>query len=267
MPTNERIESWSKLLALLSEFSKLAGIALLTGFGMIAFLFPDVAKAKLDKLGLQINAVDIAGVKIVAKETEKASANGFNAAEALTAAEIKLASLTQTGNEAADKSAEYRTINEALTTIRSAKNSLTKQAEAIKETGKVAGLSSDFPSSAWVYVGYYGDDTLLRKASDRVHATQAIGRSNARVTELLLDYDAPVATTRADCTKHDISEMPPPTPGVELEHAIVTASGTPLKVLETLACPAPGNGKTVFARIEVPAERVKFAKLSQLVRM
>jgi hypothetical protein len=265
MPTHERIEALSKLLALFTEFTKLAGIALLAGLGMTALLFPEAAKAKFEQFG--VGSVAIGDVKIVMKETAKANANGFDAAEALTSAEIKLANLTRPGNEASEKSSEYRAIGEALMTIRSAKNSLTSQSKAIKETARVAGLGSDFPSSAWVYVGYYGDDALLRKASDRVHVTQEVGRSNARLTELVFDYDAPVATTAGGCVKRDISEMPAPSMGPESEYAIVTASGTPLRVLETMPCPAAGNGKTIWARIEVPADRVKFAKLSQIVRM
>jgi hypothetical protein len=265
MPTNDRIEALSKLLALSKEFAKLAGIALLTGAAMTAFFFPKAAKAKLVELG--VVTIAFGDIKIVMEETAKANANGFEAAKALTSAEIKLANLTRTGSETSEKTNEYRAINEALMTIRSAKNSLTDQDQSIKKTARASGLSSDFPSSAWVYVGYYGEDAALRKVSDRIHVTQEIGRSNSRLTALILDFDAPVATGTVDCIKRDISEIPTPATGVEREEAIVTASGTPLKVLETMPCPAVGNGKTMWARIEVPAERVKFAKLSQLIRM
>ncbi len=265
----DRIETLSKLLTLLSDFAKLAGVGALATMAIAALANPAWVRTRLDDLGVEIKEINAPGLKIVAKETVKAGANTLQIAEALTEAEIKLrnasSGLGKVGFQKTAASGHDAEIAEAVKKIQSARAVLDEQSKALESTGKHVGVTSGAPAKGWLFVGYFDEAYKLKKPSVRIASADGVRISGTKVLDLILQYDAPVVSDGDNCASHDVSEISPPDLNApEREYAIIRAGTAPLKVIATSACPARSGGMFIFAQIEVPKDRVRFSKLSLL---
>jgi hypothetical protein len=270
MTTNDRLDILGKQIGLLNDFTKFAGALLLCLFVLAILVFPAWVNERLKAVGVKIEEVTFPGIKLVANETVKANGNAIEVANSLTTTEIKLANMMSALEAAKREGAPAVSpadVQSVLDTVRSAQGSLDQQAAAIRKAGKEVGATSSIPETGWVYVGYYGDDANLRILSDRVEKNPQVQQLRAPIKEIVLAYDAPVVADGNLCNKMDITSVPIPDPNApEREYVIVRASRSPLRVLAQAECPAAGKGKTVYAQVAVPPDRVRMSKLSQLVR-
>jgi hypothetical protein len=256
MPSDKSLESASKLVAFLNEAGKLFAFLFLLVFVAGAFASPTFVKDRLDKLGLRINAFDLGWIKFVATETASASKGTVDVSEALTKAEIALASSTA--------SPLSQTVQEALVSIRNAKLTMDEQTKALKNIGSATGARTVTPSSGWLYLGYYGEDMALRKASDRV-AAEGLARLDMNLKRVVLAHDAPIISDGDNCTKVDVADMPAFDPNKkETEVAVVRASNEALQVLQVKDCASRGKGHLLYAQVHVPESRIRFAQLSTI---
>jgi hypothetical protein len=270
MTTNDRLDILGKQIGLLNDFTKFAGAVLLCLFFLAILVFPAWVNERLKAVGVKIEEITFPGVKLVASETVKANGNAIEVANSLTTTEIKLASMISTLEAAKGAGApaiSRADVQSVLDTVRSAQGSLDRQSAAIKKAGNEVGATSSVPETGWVYVGYYGEDANLRTLSDRVEKTPQVQQSRTPFQDIVLAYDAPIVADGNLCNKVPVASVPLPDPNApERQYAIVRASRSPLKVLAQAECPAAGKGRTVYAQVAVPTDRVRISKLSQLVR-
>ena len=260
-----KLEQASKFVGVLNEFSKFGATAAFALVAIAAIASPVWVKDRLGQLGLQVQEVDTGFVKLVAKETVKAGTNSLQIAENLTVAEVALSELKAPPQGAAADAVYAAAVRDTEEAIRRARSALEEQSSSLQSAGKKAGVQSNAPVRGWLYVGYFGEDGRLRKPSDRISSGDGIRYAGGRMAEVALRFDAAVVSDGDDCTKTSVENFVPPDPNSpERKFAIIRAAGEPLKVLTTKECVAPGRGKTIYAQVEVPGSRVRFAGLSTL---
>lgn len=265
MLDTEKVEKLSKFLNLLNEFVKFGAMAALALLAVVALAMPNWVKGRLANLDLEIKEVNAGPIKLVAKEAVKAGANTLQIAEALTLAEVQL-SVIKTNLQGQATNPNYASaFSETEQSIHRARAALEEQGTSLKTAGKAVGVTSNVPVRGWLYVGYFAENGELKKPSDRISPKDGVRFVGTRVSELILDFDTPVVSDGDDCSKTTIENFVPPDPNSpERQYAILRASREPIRVLATKECEAPGRGKTVYAQVEVPSTRVRFAALSVL---
>lgn len=255
--------STKETLQLFSEVIKAIGILTLVLFMVSAVAFPKQVSKWLETAGWKFDSVNIGPFKLVSlvNNTAKAGDAALRMADTLSEVEARLqagevspASLQQMGE-----------------LVRTARGTLTAQAQALKQSGRDLGLAERVPSEGWLYVGYYNEDWRLVRPYSRigtasgVHVSGSLA-SGGRIEEIVLKHDAPVVSDGDDCSRPDVADVKMPGPDAkDIEYAIVGASEQPIKVLMTVACKAAGNGRQVYAKVAVPKDRVRFARLAQVL--
>lgn len=268
-PSSARLKSYSVLLAVLNDAMKFFTVALLLFAVAVALAIPKWANEKLVALG--VRDISLGGIKVVMAETVNASGNALQVSDALTRAEITLkgaSSLLNDATKPADRPPIDKTdLANTLEAIKVAQRSLDQQATSLLSAGKEAGVYQAIPAAGWIFIGYYGEDGVLRRGSDRIQITDRLRMLDEKLQEIVLTYDAPVVSNGDDCTIVDISKVPQVDVNApERERAIVRASFAPLRVLATKACTAIGKGKLLYARIDIPPNRIRLAQLSTIKR-
>lgn len=262
---SERVEALSKLLAALAELAKSLAITGLAGFAVAAVAAPGWAKERLHQLGFHVSEFDLGGMKFVADETAKTSAGAMGAAEAITQAQIALAAAQQAPGAPATSSEASQRMADGLAQLGRAQQALDVQQAAIHRAAEKAGLDVKPPSLGWIRVANYGENGQARWTSERI-ARDGIVRTDNRITQLVLAYDAPVVANGDDCSRTDPAQFTlPPDDAPEIQYFIIQArANDPLVVTQTKDCPSVGRGHDVWAQIKVPAARVRLAALSSL---
>jgi hypothetical protein len=249
-------------LELFASATKAVGLLLLLVFAATAVAFPEGLNQWLKRRGLSLESWTLGPVKVtaIAKNTVRANNSALVVMDTLNEVQARLAS-----GETSPAS-----LQQIADLLQASRQSVTSQAETLRRTAQDLGATSKIPSEGWLYVGYYGEDGVLRRpysriaSADGIHTERAPG-NQIRVSGIVLKFDAPVVTDGNDCTKPDVSQVKVPDPNAEdISYAIVGASAQELKVLATATCPAAGRGYELYARIVVPKDRVRIATLSNL---
>lgn len=263
--SNERIESASKLLAMLSDLAKFIGVSSLAFFAVAAIAAPEWTQKRLDALGWQIKEVNAGFFRITVKETVKAGNGVIRIAEGLTNTEISLAALQASLPKGPDASQQNAEILRAMSSVKAAQLALGVQADALASTGKAVGLIQDAPDMGWLYVGIFAANNDAKYISPRI-SPNGIQRAGGAITGILLKYDTVIVSNGDDCTKTSLKDVPMPDPNApEREFTIVTPSESkPLEVIKVSECPSIGDGKLIYAQVRIPTERVRFSQLSKI---
>ena len=254
VPSDDNLDRVSRMLGLMGDLGKLLATLAAALFMVGALAAPDWIRGRLEKLDLKFESIDTPIGKIVARHTPQANAHTLQVAEALTQLEVAVA-----GDMPGEKAQKL------LKNIREAKKALGDQSRSIEAVARGVGLEPQTPATAWVYVGYYAENGRPARLSDRVNSS---GLDDAgKLRNLVLNYDSPVSSDGDDCTRTEIGNAPAFDPrSLTRKLMIVRASKDPLQVVRTAECASVGRGKTVYAEIEVPSHRVRFAELSTLAR-
>lgn len=250
----DRIDRANRVIDLLFQALKALGALFLVGFAIASFAIPKAVGNWLTELN--IDQIDAVGVKLkIAKVAVKAGNDSIKVSEILTEAEVAL------GEGSTSK---------GMKLIEDVRSALGIQAAGISKAAVTAGATTVAPKEGWLYVGYFNSDDELVRAYSRIGDASGIRRiANASgaitVSQIVLKYDAPVTSDGNNCDRPDVrkfkeSDINSP----EIEYAIIRATATPLDVLESVKCPAVGKGHQVYAKVAVPADRVRFSKLSLL---
>lgn len=264
MLSTENLERLSKFVGVLNELAKVTAMGVLALLAMGAIAKPEWVKGRLASLGVEIKEISVGPLKVVAKATVKAGGSTLQMAEALTEAELRLTELSTNGQQTLSAS-NVSAVGDTLKAILVARAALDEQSVSIQDTGKVAGVLADPPKRGWLYVGLFSANGQLKLASSRLESKNGVRFAGSKLAELVLRFDAPVVSDGDDCTKTDVLDYVPPNPNApERKYAVLRASPEPLKILLTKACNAPGGNQTIYAQVDVPANRVRFAALSSL---
>jgi hypothetical protein len=261
---SERVEPFVKSIELMASASKSILIVFLCVFGIIAITFPSFAKDKLKAIGIKLNKVEVAGIELVAEQTEKSNTATIKIAEALTSAEVKLAELnkaTESGN-ADDKS---KTIKDVLDNIKLAQTALDVQSKAIVKTAAVADLTPSTPTTGWIFIGVFSPNYELKWPSSRVWNKNNVTMKNGKPSEVVLKYDEQIASTGIECgarTSSDSAESEKLRK--KKDDAIIKASTEPLQIVDLAECPTRYGDKTVWGKISVPPARVRASALNAM---
>ncbi len=251
MPGNDHLERVSKMLGIASECGKLLVIGAALLFMVGALAAPDWIRERLTRM--QVTSIKTPLFDLVVTQVPKANAGTLQVAEALTRLEIAAEQLP------ADTAAEMR---KSLT---AAKKALDQQDRAVTVVAGAAGLERQLPSTGWVYVGYMPAGAAL-VPGDRIDPA-GLAYQAGKLNALVLKRDAAVSTNGDDCTRTDLANAPIAGPDARSRQlAIVRAAPEPLSVTRTAECTVRGGGKVVFAEVDVPENRVRFAELAVLQR-
>jgi len=233
------------------------GLALLIATGVCAIAFPSSAKRVLLGLGFEAKGINVFGISLVQAST-------FNVADTLVEAQMSVDNALPLAENLpkTDKKEFESSLRRAKEKLTLAQSQLDKQDKAINDTRSKSGFSAEIlPDSGWIYVGLLDSDGQYKIGSaPRLDASGSVV-NNGQATKITLKYDAPVYETvgceiiamadlqlpLADSTSVLIRAMPP------LE----------LPVLDTKTCPMQSNWKQLYARIRVPADRVRIVKISE----
>lgn len=245
----------SETVGIMSEIGKLLVIAAAAFFMVSALAAPAWLTARMRDLDLRLDSVNFGVVKVVSLQAPKASAQNIQAAEALTRAEVALSEAVPAARSAA-----------ILKNIQEAKQALDAQSESLVAVAGAAGLQPQVPPTAWVYVGYFNETGKLARPGDRIDPTSLVYEGD-ELRSLVLRNDAVVSSNGDDCTKTAIENVPAFDPSMLSRKFVVLAgSRDPLHVIRTARCSAAGRGKTVFAEVQIPKARARFAELGAIGR-
>jgi hypothetical protein len=255
MPTNDNLDRFSKILGLIGDLGKLAVTTAAALFMVGALAAPGWVRDRLEALDLRIDKINLLIVTLVRDQVPKANANAYQATEYLTRLEVEVAAKMP-----ADQAAPL------LKNIREAKDALDDQNRSIAAVAGAAGFERQLPATAWVYVGFFSEGGGAGKLGDRLDPAR-LAYDGGSLRSLVLKYDAPVSSNGDNCTRTDIADVAPIDPkALGNKLLIVKGSSDPVQVLRTTECPSVGRGKTVFAEIRVPGNRVRVAELAAISR-
>lgn len=258
MDIETRIDTLSKLLKFLTEFVKFCGLAALAAFAVTALAVPTWTQARLKALNLQVKEINLPGIKLVANGT-------FDIANTLVDTKMTLdVAAEQMATTGGKSEATTASVNEAIKNVEKMRVALQKQESAIRNQ---PGLSEvPLPESGWLTVGYVSESGAFFPSA-RIDGKKTVVTSG-KLMQLQLKYDAHVMSTGFDCVKTDVADFRPPSPEAlqQVQLLLRAEPYEPLKILDTSECPSAGKGKTLYAKIPVTKDRVRFAKFSELIQ-
>lgn len=248
--TLERIATMLKHLV---EIGKSISVLALGVFVGGVFIAPSWTNEILEKSNLRIESINTPLVKVVRAEGNAVSRNSAIAAEAITKAIIRISDIVPQAQA-----------SEVVASLSEAQAALDAQTLAVARIAKEARLQVKPVSSGWLYLGYFTESGLIGKVADRVDP-RSIQSAKTAPTSVRLRHDAWVVSDGDNCTKTDVTQFtPPPEDGKDILYTIVRATSEPLKISAISECPAPGKGKYIWAKIDIPAERARIASISKM---
>lgn len=259
MSFEQRLERITKVSASLTELAKFTGFAALVLVGAWAILFPAQLRLRLLELGLQIQQIDAFGVKLVQAQGFDIANSLIDAQMGIEAAAARLSSMDKLP-KTNQKEAEVA-LNESRKNILITLTALDKQEKALKETKAKSGITDpSLPATGWIFAGRLSPkDGFI--AGPRIDSKNTVV-TNDDVTKLVIKYDAPVVDNGDECVRTDLKDFRPPSPN-SVQMLLRADQSSELKVLGTAGCPSIDGGKWIYAQIQVPPERVRFAKFSE----
>lgn len=258
MAIEDSLSKTTKILGLLIEISKLIGILALILLCLSALMLPEQTRRYLRTVGVEIQEIDLPGIKLVQAQT-------YDAAETLIEAKVSVdnatSGLTELGNITSD---QRKSIESALSLARikiaAAETSLDKQEKTINSRSKTPTLQ--LPETAWIFVALLNESgRMINLPESRVDLERVV-LSKDKISKLFLKYDAPAVDNASDCTVIRVEDYQPPPP--QTVHLLIRADPREeLNVIGATSCPTAGKGKQLYAQIQVPVNRVRFAKSSE----
>lgn len=243
------LENISNSFKLIVEIGKSISVLALGIFVLGIFVAPEWTNRTLERMNLRIESIDTPFIKLVRSEGNAATRNNAIASNAITQALIKISEFVPPATAA-----------EISVNLDRAQKALDAQSTAVSNMAKGVGLSVVPVSSGWLYLGYLSESGLLARAGDRIDQT-SIHPDKAMPSSVRLKYDAWVIPDGNDCSKLNISEYTPPAEETDVKYTIIRAANEPLKIIETATCEALGQGKYLWARVEVPPDRARIGSI------
>jgi hypothetical protein len=263
MTIEQNVEKFSKVLALLTDLMKFCVLVALTTFAIAAIANPSWAQKRLKALNLQVKEINFAGVKLVASES-------FDVANLLVDTQINLETASNQLSSSNSQSGTSSSLAEAsvkaaLKRVGEMQVAMGRQENAIKETAIQAGLPTpEIPKTGWIYVGRLSEGGTFTPGP-RIDPKETV-TSKGKLVRLQIRYDAPIVSDGESCVRTQLSDFQPPSAD-DLQRIQVLLRAepyAPLKVLVTAECPSAGNGKWLYAKIEIAKDRVRFVKFSEI---
>lgn len=258
MAIEDSLSKSEKVLGLLIETSKLIGILALILLCLTALMLPNQTRRYLRTMGVEVQEINLPGIKLVKAQT-------YDAAENLIAAKVSVdnaaSGLLELGNITSDqRTLIEHALNTARIKIAAAETSLDKQEKAINSKSKDPTL--ELPETAWIFVGLQNESGhMINLPESRVDLERVV-LSKDKISKLFLKYDAPAVDNASSCTVIRIEDYQPPPP--QSVHLLIRANPQEeLSVIGVTSCPTAGKGKQIYAQIQVPANRIRFAKSSE----
>lgn len=254
LPPRTLLQRTAAVLGQLVEIGKSISVLALGVLVGGMFIAPSWTDAILNRANLRLEAIDTPLGKLVHAQGNSISRNTAMAAEAVTKAMIQVSDILPQAQAA-----------EVVANLKGAQLALDAQVSAVTKIAKEAHLQVTPVASGWLYLGYFTESGAPARLADRVDAG-SIQSATAPLplTSVRLRHDAWVVADGDDCTKTDVGKFTPPEGGEDILYTIVKATNEPLKITATTECPAPGKGKYIWVKIDIPAERARISSIRKM---
>ncbi|MFM8898776.1 MAG: hypothetical protein ACKOF9_02355 [Burkholderiales bacterium] len=247
------LERTSTSLKHVLEICKSVSILVLGLFVATILVAPSWANKRLEIVGVKVEKINLPFVNLVRTEGNLANQSTAIAAEAVTKALVRISEILPQAQAA-----------EVIKDLAAAQKALDGQSAAVAKLAAGAGLTINPLSSGWLYLGYFNEAGKLGKAASRIDESSIEGQAG-KLQNVNIKFDTWVISDGNNCSKPSVEEFVPPAPnGLEISYTIIRATDAPLRILETVNCPAAGNGKYVWAKVEIPRDRARISSISNL---